>query len=220
MHHQDQFFFTTIQRLRHAIVVGPLIEFTKFNWPINSPYLWVDGAAASRHLSPGTWHLSVGDGDSSSLPMDICFSPEKDFSDLAGTLHLLKNKTSHLELRGFSGGRIDHQLAVYGEIFHFLHRDKSCQSIIFEAHHLFLPQGKHQLQIEGNFSLISALPQKIQITGQVKYPLNSPHYLRPFASLGISNQAIGDGIVEITCARPILVITFNPEKLPIHLYRY
>ncbi len=215
-----QNFLATIKQQQQAIIVGPLVEFSRFSWPIATPYLWVDGAANFRHLCPNGLHLVVGDGDSTQIPMDMAFSPDKDFSDLAGALQLLQQQTCQLELRGFLGGRADHQLAVYGEIFHFLRCDEHCQVIIFESHHLFLNPGQYRLKIQGNFSILSGEQQLIQVTGEVKYPLLQPRQLDAFSSFGISNQAFAGGLVEINCQRPILVMSFNPEKLPLLLHQH
>lgn len=98
------------RRTGRVILVGPLAMGLILP-ATEAAILAVDGG--TDHLEE--FDLSIGDGDSSSIDMDIKASVHKDQNDLALALELIPEDVS-LTLYGFWGQRLDHQLTVLGEI--------------------------------------------------------------------------------------------------------
>lgn len=187
-----------------VLVIGPLaktIPKGKFDFTV-----FVDGGChlrAKEHTL--TSSLSVGDGDSCppNTKLDYSIPKEKDYSDLAYLLMNLPKNLAKLELHGFVGGRIDHQLAVFGEVFTYLKEAKT-QSVIFDDGSITaLGTGTHKLHIEGTFSLMALEFSEVSIRGKAKYLIDPQATLQPLSSYALSNE--GSGEVEIRCSLPLIL---------------
>ncbi len=170
------------------------------------PTIYVDGGSVFRQPSriPS---VSVGDGDSASLPLDELLPSAKDFSDLAFVLRHIPVHVVQIEMLGFLGGREDHQLANFGEIHHFLSERLSRTQV-----HMWSPDklkvaafchGSVELEIFGSFSVFSFVPAEVEISGDCRYPLAHPALLQAVSSHGLSNE--GKGIVKISSRTPVFV---------------
>src|SRR3982750_1407403 len=99
-------------------VVGPMLNrvFTP-----SAPTIFVDGGTQFRPVGEknNPIRISVGDGDSGGINLDVLLPKEKDYSDLAFVLSNLPPTVRHVELIGFLGGRRDHELFNFGEVHKF-----------------------------------------------------------------------------------------------------
>jgi len=175
------------------------------------PLIFLDGAGRCRQLpyypsspetaaGPGPYpQFLLGDGDSfpeGYAEFDIQLCPDKDFSDLAYALAILPATVQHLHLYGLRGGRRDHELAVLGEIDQLLQTALNLQ--VHAEDFTALAAGHHIFNFTGRFSILSLRPNRLQLTGHLKYPLKQPTVLRPLHSHGISNEASGRWEIEAT----------------------
>lgn len=145
--------------------------------------------------------LSLGDGDSSKLEMDIKFNPIKDKSDLELGLEFLKDSSKKIHLYGFIGERKDHEWINLGEIHRYIAKTQS--TALLESSVLFIPKGVHKVEINGTFSLISLCENTISINGNCEYELNDALKIPLLSSRGLSN--VGYGICEISCDSPLII---------------
>jgi thiamine pyrophosphokinase len=165
------------------------------------PVLAVDGGAHWTKLM-NVW---VGDSDSykkipeSSLVFHL---PEnKDASDFSYALKLFdRQKSYHIHLWGFSGGRKDHELFVWGEILAWLEKHPECKFSLYdqsgriEFH--FMGSGHWRFEHRGVFSLGSIRKIRVKLTGEVRYPIAAESWLPSLSSLGLSNEGMGEVILE------------------------
>lgn len=179
------------------IIVGPLPLLVPL--PDHGRFIFVDGGSRHRGNREGE---SIGDGDSSQVPMGLTLARDKDFSDLAGALRLVNEKTKLLELHGFTGGRWDHQLAVWFEVHQWL-LDKQATQVIISPHFNFFSSGEFEMEINGTFGIFLFAAAQVEITGACKYQLTSKDKLRVLSSHGVGNQ--GHGVVMIRTLGPLLV---------------
>jgi thiamine pyrophosphokinase len=192
---------------KEVLLLGPmntdaylLESFTIENPEI--PIIAIDGG--SKHLR--TPHLSIGDGDSKKQSCSIPFETKKDFTDLEGTLKLLPSELEHIHTMGFSGGRLDHQLVVVGNLFHQV-RTYNCKVSLLDAKPMFIfPRGQNTISIKGNFSILSLFHTIISIEGECAYQVQNIE-LPPFSGHGLSN--IGSGDLEIKSNQPIGIYLFS-----------
>lgn len=163
--------------------------------------LGVDGGAAfADHLD-----IWVGDGDSSKATPKadhvFPFAPEKAASDLALAFSLFQDMLHYrFHLWGFHGSRLDHEFFNVGESLSFLSQHQESQVIIYA------PDGKVRFHIvgaghwkfkhQGVFSIGASEETMIRVKGACKYPLYDSTKLRPLSSLGLSNEATGEVILE------------------------
>lgn len=182
-------------------VVGPLCaEHKRFSDPV----IFVDGGSVRREGNEG---LCVGDGDSSTIPMDIKLDPRKDLSDLSFALSLLPAKVKEIALDGFLGGRRDHELLNLGEVFHFLScRHLPC-AVFFDHEIVALTKGHWQLAIDGLFSLMTIETTCVNLSGKCEYQIDPPQEVAPLSSFGLSNIAKGE--ISIQTNNPIFVLSEN-----------
>lgn len=174
-----------------VIVVGPLAQGLVL--PTRpSALLAVDGGA--DHLS--FFDLSIGDGDSSALEMDIVASIHKDQNDLALALELIPREVK-VTLFGFWGQRLDHQLTVLGEIALWNKERRQPVTLFGNLNERLecLSEGIHALHHYGLFSLLSLYEGEFRVSGGINYPLAKKR-LPPLSSHLLSNQARGDFEVE------------------------
>ncbi len=199
---------------KKAVLYGPLLkklpEIHK-----ESLHFLIDGGATFQDLIPGS--ISLGDGDSHSGHLDILLPKEKDLSDLGYALNQL-HEMRELYFYGFIGKRLDHQLAVFGETFHFLKKGNS--QVCFFDNHVFATNRKEvNLNILDTFSIFSIEEMKLSISGQAKYKLINQR-ISPFSSHTLSN--IGNGTIHIQADKPFFIFyECNSNKshdmlLPLH----
>lgn len=186
--------------LNEIVLVGPLGP--KIIPKLSSlPQIAVDGGEIFSH-DPFLW---IGDGDSlnhePNTKNKIQLNRQKDFSDLAYTLDLLKDhKLKILHLWGFSGGRIDHELFNLGEVALFLKERSETQVHYYrkDIHPAltFYSAGSWNFSFTGTFSLGAVEAVELTIKGQVNYPIDFPHKVGPLSSFCLSNMAKGPFLVE------------------------
>lgn len=183
------------------LLIGPLAispeELNRIN-NFETPKIAVDGGL--NHPIKGA--LSIGDGDSSGIPCDISFPPNKDYSDLKGLLDLLPHHLRQIQAYGFIGGRLDHQLGVIGEMLRFSELSKTQVSLFGDSYIEILPPGKSTLQIHGTFSIISIETTKINLSGKCEFSGENID-LSPLSSRAISN--VGHGEITFSCPHPLAV---------------
>lgn len=172
-------------------IVGPFASFKNLREPI----VFVDGGAKSRLNGEG---ITVGDGDSFHVRMDVELNPVKDFSDLAFVLEHLKGFKT-LRLWGFEGGRKDHEIMNLGELHHFLKRSPGM--IVLDTI-VMLGEGKWELDLDGDFSVFAFEPTQLSLGGECHYQLDNAK-LRELSSHGLSNVA--SGVVQFKTSSPIVV---------------
>ncbi len=182
------------------VVVGPMGPDLPEKY-LNFPVLAVDGGANWTT----SMHAWVGDSDSFNAipPSAIIFNlkPEKDSSDFSSALSLFDRQEKYtFHLWGFSGGRKDHELFVWGEILSFLDQHPESKFIIYdkngrvEAH--FLGSGHWRFNHQGPFSLGSMRKIRVKLTGDVKYPIRIESWLPALSSWGLSNEGTGNIVLE------------------------
>ncbi len=191
------------KELRHKtewVVVGPMgpelpAKYSSF------PIIAVDGGA-NWTSKMDAW---VGDSDSyTSAPASaVIFNlkQEKDESDFSCALKLFDRQVNYtFHLWGFSGGRKDHELFVWGEILSFLDQHPESKFILYdkndriEGH--FLGSGHWRFIHKGSFSLISMRKIRVKLTGDVKYPIRKESWLPALSSWGLSNEGSGEIVLE------------------------
>lgn len=195
-----------LSRCGCAVLVGPLLEKKELTLIDDKPIITVDGGlekALKHHLLASRSHFSVGDGDSSNLPLEHHLPTEKNFSDLAYGLSLIPKEVSLVKLFGFLGGRRDHELANLGEVYKFLlSRDEQTQ-LFFSNQICVLSSGTWSLKHTGLFSLMTLSQTEVSLTGAIRYKLERPTALGPLSSLGLSNHATGN--FELICDHPVFL---------------
>ncbi|MCB0407515.1 MAG: hypothetical protein KDD34_04865, partial [Bdellovibrionales bacterium] len=179
---QDQ-----IQHLKYICLIGPLTNVLPRH--LSNPTLFVDGGVRWRQHAPHIRSLSLGDGDSSSPElMDILLPENKSISDLGYALSAISGQAlDSINLSGFVGERIDHQLAVFGEVHEFLRKNHTF--ISFDEGHTGFAFARKQPQtfcFEGGFSMFSMRPALVTLKGHIEYCLEQPQEILPFSSLGLS----------------------------------
>lgn len=185
-------------------IVGPLPLLVPL--PDEGEFIFVDGGVRHRGKREGT---SIGDGDSAQVPMALPLSTNKDFSDFAGALKLINSTAKHIALYGFTGGRWDHQLAIWFEIHHWLVGKKDVR-VIIPPHFHFFSSGEFELEIYGKFGIFIFSPTQVQLSGACQYQLCPNEELRALSSHGVGNQ--GQGVVKIVTHGPLLLAQGCMEK--------
>lgn len=165
------------------------------------PVMAVDGGAHFAR-TPEVW---IGDSDSyREVPgagVQFPLPENKDASDFSCALSLLREqKRLIIHLWGFSGGRKDHELFVWGEALRFLEEHPESRMIIYDPKgrvetHL-LAQGQWRFQGEGTFSLGSLSKTRVRLTGAVRYPITQESWLPPLSSWGLSNVGSGEILLD------------------------
>ncbi len=186
-----------------AVLVGPLLGKNELSSiPTDAPLFLIDGgveAAFKLGISPSRSIFTVGDGDSSDFDHDLKFEVDKDFSDLKGCLDLVPHEVNKIKLFGFLDGRKDHELINFGEISQFLKTKKSKSKAYFSKNLMALSSGIWKITSDkGVFSLMSLERGTISITGNIKYPVNSPKLITPLSSQYLSNFTEGEFTISVT----------------------
>jgi thiamine pyrophosphokinase len=193
-------FFNQIKEGKSAVLVGPLLKNSEVEFIPKSPLLLVDGGldmALKHRLLGDRSYFSVGDGDSSTASLDEIIPIEKDYSDLAYALHLLPNSVQKVELFGFLGGRSDHELCNFGEVFHYLKKKNIPSLVKIGLEVIALSAGDWKFTKDGSFSLISFQKLEVRLTGEASYLLRDWTTIEAFSSHGLSNEGLGDINLQI-----------------------
>jgi thiamine pyrophosphokinase len=192
-----------LQKEEEILLLGPcpIENKSKFTNILNSlPILAVDGGV--KHLNAKDEALSIGDGDSANLAMDISHPTKKDKSDLSLALEFIGKSPKLVHCYGFTGERLDHQLINFGEFFHY---SKSTSSkLIIDEKTLIFPSGVNQFTHEGTFSVLSLWENELRLTGECEYQIENPTSMAAFSSRGLSNVA--KGLIEINSSYPVAVL--------------
>ncbi|MFL5783242.1 MAG: hypothetical protein ACJ76H_01450 [Bacteriovoracaceae bacterium] len=165
------------------------------------PVMAVDGGA-NWAAKPNVW---IGDSDSyketPSTAAIMKLPAEKDASDFSLALKLFdQQKRYKFHLWGFSGGRKDHELFVWGEALSFVDQHPECHLVLYgnegriETH--FLGSGHWRFEHQGLFSLGCMRKIRVKLTGDVKYQIKTESWLPPLSSWGLSNVGSGEIILE------------------------
>lgn len=189
--------------LDYLSIIGPLAGILPKR--LSDPSIFVDGGESLRPPEMAN-SLSIGDGDSSSPEkMDLLLPEEKDVSDLGFVLSHLPPGIDHVELTGFFGRRLDHQLANLGVVHDFLLNGPAIVSFDETRSGWGLPADKSvSLMIQGPFSLFSLQPGHVEMRGQIKYELGRETVLAPLSSRGLSNNGLGE--FTISSSVPVFVL--------------
>lgn len=182
------------------VLVGPMGPMLPAALAVH-PVMAVDGGA---HFADNeiVW---IGDSDSfHDAPKTSHFfqlPATKDASDFSCALKLFDRQVPYtFHLWGFSGGRKDHELFVWGEVLSFLEQHPECRFICYdregrvETH--FLGQGTWNFEHHGTFSLGSLRKIRVRMTGAVKYPIPLESWLPALSSWGLSNIGSGKIVLE------------------------
>lgn len=157
--------------------------------------------------------FSLGDQDSTTEPLDLILPKEKDLSDFAVALELIKDVAlKRVTLIGFSSGRLDHELIVMGELLKWLtrlhtpvecyHSDSQGSYLNWEAFHAKISKVHH-----GLFSYMSLQKTQVSIEGEVRYSAKELAYT-PFSSQTLSNFSSG----KITVLSSAPFILYYPRE--------
>ena len=192
-------YLAKFQKQPRFTLVGPLVSNDR---TFHDPVIFVDGGSIAREGKRG---FTVGDGDSSNTPMDITLNPEKDFSDLAFALGLLPQSAEEVVLEGFLGGRRDHEIFNFGEIFHFLKKDVAPKFVRFDSEVVAVSAGQWRFDLRGLFSLMAVETAMVEMKGDCQYPISPPQNVLPLSSFGLSN--IATGVITIRTNNPIFLLS-------------
>ena len=205
------------QNARSVLLLGPLeispAELQKRLKKLKpSLVLVIDGG--TRHLDilknlKETEIITLGDQDSSKIPLTITLKKKKDYSDLEFAVSALikaRADVKNVTLMGFSSivlpeERFDHLLFNLGAILKLA--NKLNLKITMDQSFLFFPAGIHQFDHQGHFSLLTVKSQKIKIKGKAEYTLKKWTTLNSLSTLGLSNFA--NGAVTIENTRELIV---------------
>lgn len=192
-----------------VLLVGPMLKLVsrgKLPLPKDIPCLLIDGGRDFfRGKSENS--LSLGDCDSSKGPLDILLPAKKDYSDFGFALSLIPKTVKILFLRGFLGGRRDHELFNLGEISHFLHSKRQVMAF-FDNKIIALSGGQYEFEFKGTFSIAVFEKTQVTLTGKCLYQTKKKIF-KPLSSLGLSNE--GKGKMQIRTSKPLFIIIENTK---------
>lgn len=182
------------------LIVGPLGPHVPEKFSL-LPHIAVDGGA---HFTDSI-KVWIGDSDSYDKALSSAsifnLSADKDSSDFACALKLFSRQIKYeFHLWGFSGGRKDHELFVWGEVLLFLDQHPESKFTMYdpdgrvECH--FLGSGHWRFKHQGLFSLGSMRKIRVKLSGSVKYPIARESWLPSLSSWGLSNVGSGEIILE------------------------
>lgn len=200
MNHSN--FIKNISTSEAIYIIGPL--YSKTELFEKTPTIFVDGGSRfmpkSRSINNA---ICIGDGDSFNGKLDIVLPEEKDFSDLQFALSLLHKNIKEIHLRGFLGGRRDHEIINLGEIYEVVKNKLTNTKVYLDDEIILLPKGFNAVDIDQTFSLVCFESSDIKVIGECKYQLRESTVLAPMSSQGLSN--IGYGIITIESNNPIFL---------------
>lgn len=191
-------------------IIGPMA--LSLPYIIDSPIIYVDGGLNHRP-SDDHPYLSVGDDDSNQTNdgLDIILDENKDYSDLTFALTLVPDNITEINLFGFLGGRLDHQMITLGSIHHFLKERKLQTTCNFERKVLASSGGDFSFTHNGTFSILSLEKQELKISGSCDFPLNTQKKVKTLSCLTLSNKASGE--VHINSELPVFIYLLDSETL-------
>ncbi len=187
-----------------VLMVGPMlkpISRGKIPLPEGIPCFLIDGGK-NFFKGKSASVLTLGDNDSSKTPLDIVLPTKKDFSDFAFALKLLPPSVKILILRGFLGGRRDHELFNMGETHHFLKSRKETMAF-FDEQIIAISTGSYEIELQGQFSIACLEKTKIHLSGDCDYQAKEIIFF-PLSSLGLSN--FSHGKIKIKTTKPIFIL--------------
>jgi thiamine pyrophosphokinase len=188
-----------LDKAEEVTMVGPLLTVPPKK--LNHPFIYVDRGTQFREslrklAVKGYYDISVGDGDSSVLPLDIKLPKDKDYSDLKSALDLLPTKLKKVNLWGFLGGRRDHEILNFGAVHNCLLKSLPDTLFSFEDTVFGKNKGILKINIKGTFSLVVFQKTKVKIEGKCQYKLPNFSEILPLSSHGLSNFGEGEVIIE------------------------
>lgn len=196
-------FLSELQQYKQINLIGPMFDQQDCSSVHKLPTIFVDGGVKAHQYLTDVPCLRIGDGDSSKEPMDICLSPNKDFTDLNYALNFIPKHIEKVFLWGFLGGRKDHEFANFGEFHHFLKKRKTKAEIFIENQFIAFNHGEYSFEHQGTFSILNFEDAQIKITGDCQFPLPKSTLIAPLTGLTISN--IASGKVYLESNRPLFI---------------
>ncbi len=210
-------FLNALSGYNEVTLVGPFN--TSEHKPL-TPTVYVDAGNHFRSVKRSGEELlspcvSVGDGDSFTGEMDFLLPTQKDLSDLAFVLSSLPENITTVNLRGFLGGRRDHELANFGEVHAFLNQRQRFSRVDFSSATadfsvIAFTRGVLRINLKGVFSVFVFEPTQIVLNGACRYCLPKPTLITTASSLGLSNEGWGE--VEVKSQKPCFVFRNIPES--------
>lgn len=175
--------------------------------PPQAALILVDGGANhyndSAHWQSYRHVFWAGDGDScQKIPQEkvlVQWDEKKDFSDLEGVLRNLAPHHLELSLWGFWGEAQAYHMANLGDLHRYTKSRPQSKALLYGPDgtlkaSAFGP-GRHQIEIQGAFHLLTIESTQIRLMGQCQYLIDPPKMVKSCSSLGLSNK--GQGLVEI-----------------------
>lgn len=199
------------------IIVGPMdfspVLLSSYKDGVKTKLFFIDGGLRHQELLAEHFPessknaLSLGDGDSSPLPMKMK-KLDQNVSDLSYFLSSLGAypKASTYHFIGFVGGRVDHFLFNLGELSACIYRQAlgSKALVLMDNSIQFLGIGEHVLIVEGTFSIASLQDNKIKIQGDCEFESREWIKLPVLSSRGLSN--VGYGVISVESIKPFFII--------------
>ena len=188
-------------------LLGPLklLDSTVFS-PIDlkRPSIFIDGGSRLKdnfHFE-NALNFSLGDGDSSnhSSQLDIQLPSHKDLTDFEYALINLPGQVDELQLFGFIGERLDHQLSLLAALDRWLSEGAKYCSL--EGLILAHSAGKHRININGSFSILSFENCNMSLKGKCRYQLELQE-IPKLSGHTVSNEGLGE--IEIHCDRSFFI---------------
>lgn len=188
-----------LKNIDSVTLIGPLLG-GSCPYKAKGALIFVDGGAnfltLFSELENEIPSISLGDGDSSQIELDIKLNPKKDFSDLGFALSLIPQNIENVFLFGFLGGRRDHEMANFGEIHQFLKKRTQQTKVFFEDKIIALSKGSYTKDIKGTFTLLVLDKTPLKVEGACLYKMKDFKEFFPLSSLGLSNIGSGSVIFE------------------------
>lgn len=185
--------FSSINQHQKLQVIGPM-PFDETELDGDCPTICVDGGARhAKNLDTERIYI-IGDADSfpDSEQFHHLLKQDKDISDLGFILQNLAPEIQKLALFGFTGGRLDHQLFVLGELDQFSMRTGAL--LVMDSQFIFPKKVNDNFSFEGSyqgiFSVGTYRATPITLRGNIKYALEA-QLMQPHSSQGLSNLASG-----------------------------
>ena len=182
-------------------IIGPFFdESTMAVDVLKEPVVYVDAGVRFQIAVRG---FSVGDGDSSRVPLDEKLETKKNFSDLAFVLQNIPSHFSEIHVLGFLGHRKDHEIMNLAEVHEFLKKASTWVQVYLDKKIKVLSAGTWNFVIHGNFSLFAFEEISLQLSGACDFPIFPPQSFSARSSHGLSNQ--GRGEIKIICNNPLFL---------------
>ncbi len=207
---KEELFKLKLKKSSEISLVGPL--FSQEHLTLSTPIIFIDGGLHFRKKidqNENFYNISIGDGDSleefqeAKDQIDLIYGKDKNETDFKLALSLIPEHINKIFFYGLTGGRLDHQLAILGELHHFL-KGRGTITECYLDNHVLASNKEITFEKYGTFSVMSLEENVIQLTGECLYKMEKEEKLRPFSGRGISNQA--NGQVTIKGNLPFFII--------------